>query len=124
MTLVGYSMPALLVYPKANGCMKRPSRCRPMLIVDQHPDTLTMKHNLAYALLELGRFDEAERIARDTLEARKAVVGPEHFYTFRNAKLLAEILDAKGERDAAEQLLSATLEEQRRRLLATATRTR
>ena len=40
----------------------------------EHPDTLTLAHNLASVLREQGEFSEAARIHRETLEVRRCVL--------------------------------------------------
>ena len=61
-----------------------------------HPDTLTSRSNLAHALGELGRLDEAGAENRAVLETRTRVLGPDHPDTLTSRVYLALLLRALG----------------------------
>jgi Tetratricopeptide repeat len=55
-------------------------------------DTLSLALNVAWALREMGRYDDALQQDRDTLERRRRVLGENHPQTLRSAGHLAEDL--------------------------------
>lgn len=61
-----------------------------------------------------GRYSEAEALQRQTLDAMRRVLGPEHPYTLGMTDELAETLDREGHYEEAEKLARETLETQRR----------
>ncbi|MCA9291620.1 MAG: serine/threonine protein kinase [Phycisphaerales bacterium] len=75
---------------------------------------LTMLHNHATALKELGRFDEAEAEMREALRLREAYYGAEHpmtLYTYNN---LGTLLEHMGRLDEAAAIFRTTLDARRR----------
>jgi len=70
----------------------------------EHPATWHLQHALARVLTVAGRLDEAEKLARETLERRRAKL-PTHEGTGRTAMYLGHILVAKGKLDDAEPYL-------------------
>lgn len=67
-------------------------------------DTLESASGLALSLWELGRFEEAEGIARDVLSAREKALGEEHPDTLDTAGTLGFILEVRGKYAEAEEL--------------------
>ena len=74
----------------------------------EHPNTLHLQHCLARVLTEAGQLDEAETLARQTLEIRRRVM-PQHEGTGRTLLYLGRILVEKGRLDEAEPLLREAL---------------
>ena len=58
----------------------------------EHPHTLTSMSNLAIALPQQGKYDEAEKMHRQTLELREKVLGKEHPHTITSMNNLAPAL--------------------------------
>jgi hypothetical protein len=52
--------------------------CLTKALGPEHADTLASVHNLAIVLYGEGRYTEAERLDRETLDIRRGVLGPEH----------------------------------------------
>ncbi len=75
-----------------------------------------MTGNLAQVLAVQKRFDDAEPIYRECLEAQRRVMGPDHPETLRTALGLANVLGQNGRLDEAEGLYLSCLEAQRRAL--------
>jgi Tfp pilus assembly protein PilF len=67
-------------------------------------------NNLAAALGDQGRYDEAEKLFRQTLEIRRRVLGPEHPDTAASSFNLACMAARKGQRDEALSLLREAME--------------
>ena len=80
----------------------------------EHPDTLGSMFDLAYALNEQGRYEEAEKLYRETMELRRRVLGPEHPDTLSSMNNLANSIDDQGRYEEAEKLHRETLEIRRR----------
>jgi hypothetical protein len=57
-----------------------------------HPDTLLSMMNLAFSLLQQGRYIEAEAMCRQTLHLQEMVLGKDHPYTLTNMNNLAKSL--------------------------------
>ncbi|MFI9646736.1 tetratricopeptide repeat protein [Streptomyces sp. NPDC052040] len=58
--------------------------------------TVTARHNYAYGLFRLGRWEQAESAARRALADRERLHGPEHPLTLSAATLLSWILEKRG----------------------------
>jgi hypothetical protein len=71
-------------------------------------------HNLAALLGQEGAFSEGTRIHRETLEARRRVLGAEHPDTLMSAHNLAGVLGQQGEFSEAAEIHRETLEVQKR----------
>lgn len=61
----------------------------------EHPLTATLHSNLALALKDHGRLEEAEPLLRRALAVREAVHGPTHLDTMRTMNNLAGLVEAK-----------------------------
>src|SRR5262249_1334097 len=79
-----------------------------------HPDTLASLYGLINLLFALERYEEAENLARSTLETTREVLGAEHPKNFLGSYQLADILKARGRKDEAEKLYLYSLETARR----------
>jgi non-specific serine/threonine protein kinase/serine/threonine-protein kinase len=71
----------------------------------EHPQTLVVGFQLARMYMQQKRWDDAERLARRVLEARLRVLGEGHRYTHRSLIDVAFIRAARGDREAALELL-------------------
>ena len=67
-------------------------------------------NNLAVILNQQGRYNEAERIQRQTLELKERVLGHEHPSTMDSMKNLAVVLDHHGRYKEAQRMVQQTLE--------------
>ena len=76
-----------------------------ILLGPEHPDTLVSMDNLAGYLAAEGRYAEAEKLERATLDTRRRVLGPEHPDTAGSTHNLGCILARRGRRDEALSLL-------------------
>jgi hypothetical protein len=76
----------------------------------EHPDTLRTMENLANSLSELGRYAEAEKLERDTVDLRTRGSGPDHPWTAGAVYDLACILARSGRGDEAITFLRQSLE--------------
>ncbi len=82
---------------------------------DDHPDTLTTRHELAWAVaLQLGRWKEAEAAYREVLEARRRVLGDDHPDTLATRHALALVVADQGRWGEAEGAFRKVLEARRR----------
>ncbi len=75
----------------------------------EHPATLSVRSSLAAALIDAGRFQEAERILRDALEARRRVMPEGHPSIAVTLSLLATALKSQGRSADAEPLEAEAL---------------
>jgi tetratricopeptide (TPR) repeat protein len=80
----------------------------------EHPDTLASRHDLALALRDLGRLEEAEAEHRAVLEIRQRALGPGHPGTLASRDGLAQVLRDLGRLDEAAAEHRAILEVRRR----------
>lgn len=78
------------------------------LAVMKHPniarDTLKSLHNLAVVFYYQSKFDRAEAIARELLEKRMRILGPDHNATINALELLAAALHGQKRHEAAEHV--------------------
>ncbi|CUA77372.1 Kinesin light chain [Rhizoctonia solani] len=79
-----------------------------------HPETLTSMNNLASAYLRLGRYDEAEQLQVQALDACKRVLGDELSNTLTSMNNLASAYSRLGQYDKAEQLYAHVIDAQKR----------
>ena len=63
-------------------------------------------HALAIVLKERGRLDAAERLLRETLDARRSILGPGKRETLTSLVELARIRVLRGDREEAANLLA------------------
>jgi non-specific serine/threonine protein kinase/serine/threonine-protein kinase len=76
----------------------------------EHPDTLTSMEYMAELLRARGKYAEAEKLHRQTLQARQRVLGPEHSDTIRSMNGLANALFYQGKYAEATRLHAETLQ--------------
>ena len=68
---------------------------------EEHPLTLNVQHDMANALFELGRYEEALAILQEVYEKRKKVNGEEHPDTLTTRNNIALMLEKLGRRKEA-----------------------
>jgi tetratricopeptide (TPR) repeat protein len=73
-----------------------------------------LRHNLAFALLNSGGFDEAERLTRATLESESRRLGPDHPQTLYTKKTLGQALHRQGRLDEAVAWYAEVYEKRRK----------
>jgi hypothetical protein len=78
------------------------------------PFTLSIGHNLASALQDMGRYAEARNLDEDSLARERRLRGADHPNTLTSANMLALDLRALGEVEAARELDEDTLARRRR----------
>jgi hypothetical protein len=81
---------------------------------DDHANTLTVAHYLAWALRDMGRYAEARELDEDTLARYRRVLGDDHLSTLGSATALAFDLSNLGEHRAARELDEDTVARYRR----------
>jgi Flp pilus assembly protein TadD len=69
----------------------------------EHPETLSSRADLAYALMNQGKFSEAESTFREVIKLQDRVLGPEHPDTLSACSNLAYVLARSGQRAEAVQ---------------------
>ncbi|CAF9906593.1 MAG: hypothetical protein ALECFALPRED_002451 [Alectoria fallacina] len=72
-------------------------RFRQKTLGTEHPDTLTCARNVAESLRKQGRFEEAERIHRQTLSSWENLHGKEHHNTLSSKEILAKDTTRSGQ---------------------------
>ena len=72
--------------------------------------------NLEGGLFQMGRYSEAEPLAREVMEKRTVLQGQEHPRTLQSVNNLASVLSYKGDYEGAETLFRRTLEARERTL--------
>ncbi len=75
----------------------------------RHVDVAGAQTNLAAALVDAGRYDEAERYNREAYEAMRERLGPEHPDTALASSNLAHVLSSLGRNEEAEARYRTTL---------------
>ncbi len=83
---------------------------------ENHADTLTSIHQVAWLRYHQLRYDDAEPLLVDALRQRQAVLGPDHKDTLKSMSLLASLRHRQQRFDEAEALHKQTLEARRRTL--------
>ncbi|HTG32153.1 MAG TPA: tetratricopeptide repeat protein [Thermoanaerobaculia bacterium] len=81
---------------------------------EEHPNTLTARHNLASALREVDDLEGARKLEETILEIRTRVLGAEHPHTLQSKDNLALTLRALGDLEGAWRLQEQTLESRER----------
>ena len=79
-----------------------------------HPDTLMVRNNLAFAYRSVGRFDEAIELFEWVLADRVRVLGPDHPKTLTTCNNLAVAYHSAGRFDEAIELYERVLADQER----------
>jgi tetratricopeptide (TPR) repeat protein len=70
----------------------------------KHPSTLTSMNNLAQALSDQGKYEEAETMHRETLALKEEVLGKKHPSTLASMSNLAQALSKQGKYEEAETM--------------------
>lgn len=87
---------------------------RTLALGGAHRDTLRSMKDLATALKEQGRHEEAEGLLRRALQGQQRSLGPDHPDTFVTISVLAAVCDAQEKRVEAEQLYLQLYQVQKR----------
>jgi tetratricopeptide (TPR) repeat protein len=80
---------------------------------DWHEDTLQSANTLVVNLNSLSQFEEAEKLARETLTFRENLLGEFHPRTITSLYNLALTLESQGELEVAEELTRKVLKRRR-----------
>jgi tetratricopeptide (TPR) repeat protein len=96
-------------YYSASVLLRRASILAQRLFGPDHPNTLTIRGNLANTLRSQGRYDEAEPLEREVLTAREKALGSEHPDTLIARGNLASTLHLQGRYEEAEGLYREVL---------------
>ena len=83
---------------------------------EDHPDTLSAMHNLAYTLSDLGRHNEALELKQEVLEKSRRILGKDHPETLLAMGNLSVSLSELGRHDETLTLQQEILEKSRRTL--------
>ena len=75
-----------------------------------HPATLAAQNNLGLLYHDQGRYDETERLWRETLELRRQVLGVGHPATVASMVNMARVTSASGDTGAALGFLEEALD--------------
>ena len=75
----------------------------------ENPATLTSVANLSIVLAHEGKYEEADKLCRETLETRRRGLGPEHPDTNESIYYLARIDALRVRRDEAISLLGESV---------------
>jgi non-specific serine/threonine protein kinase/serine/threonine-protein kinase len=113
---VGNAYVALPRYADALPHLERSLRLRGELLGDDHPDTLTSKHNLAELYRLQSKYDQAEALHREALEGRARTLGPDDPSTLQSKNDLAVVYWYQRKYDQAESLLQEVYEARTRGL--------
>jgi thioredoxin-like negative regulator of GroEL len=81
---------------------------------DDHPDTLSTRHELASMIAWQGRLEEAETAFRDILEAEQRVLGDNHPDTLSTRHELATVIARQGRLEEAGTAFRGVLEAKER----------
>lgn len=107
--VVGEVYDSLGDYTAAQAHMERRLVTLRTLKGHEDPETLTAMYELAAALFDAGKLDEAFALASRTLVARRRVLGPEHRQTLETANMVAMLLRDRGQIAPADALFAETL---------------
>ncbi|KAK8009153.1 hypothetical protein PG991_011704 [Apiospora marii] len=70
----------------------------------EHPSTLSSMNNLANVLSSQGKYEEAERMHRQTVQQSEKALGAEHPDTLASMNNLANVLSSQGKYEEAERM--------------------
>jgi serine/threonine protein kinase/tetratricopeptide (TPR) repeat protein len=96
--------------------LKQAVEIRREILGNEDPSTLAATGPLVWAYMRQSppRYEEAEALARETLEISRRVLGEKHPLTARSMNILAQTYERQGRHDDAEPLYRASLEISRR----------
>ncbi|OIJ66023.1 hypothetical protein WN71_020350 [Streptomyces mangrovisoli] len=104
---------ALGMYERAETEYRAVLDVQRLVIGEDHPDTLSTRHNLAYTLRDRGMLEAAETEYRDVLAVRRRVLGEEHAKTLVTRNQLARVYREQGRYEEAEEEFRNVLAAQR-----------
>jgi non-specific serine/threonine protein kinase/serine/threonine-protein kinase len=113
---VGNAYVALPRYADALPHLERSLQLRTDLLGEDHPDTLTTKHDLAELFRLQKKLDRAEVLHREALEGRTRALGPDDPSTLQSKNDLAVVYWYQRNYDQAETLLQEVYEARTRTL--------
>lgn len=87
---------------------------RGRMLGEEHPDTLWIRHRLAWVAARRGELDRAGEAYREVLEAQRQALGAEHSDVLWTQARLAWVMAQRGELDRAEDAYREVLEVQER----------
>lgn len=106
LTNVGlYLLNATTLYSAAHRTLTRALELSQDADGAEHPDTLSVKHNLALALFYMGELTAARKLQEEVLLLRRRILGDEDHYTVLSMNNLALTLQDLGEHKASLSLL-------------------
>lgn len=80
------------------------------LLGADHKHSLTVRHNIAGALMEQDRLDEAVALAEEVLQRRREAFGSDHPEVLFSMNHLAAVYHRQGRSDEARELMQQTIE--------------
>jgi hypothetical protein len=86
---------------------------RVRILGEEHPDTLTTKHNLASTYRAQGKIAEAAKLEEEVLEMRVRILGEEHpdtLTTKHSLSIFYRIQGKTGEADRLEEEVQAAVQ--------------
>jgi serine/threonine protein kinase len=86
---VGNTYRALGEYQEARRHLQRSVDLRTARLGNEHPDTLTSKHDLADLYREQGKYDDSEELFHEVIRARQRRLGEDHADTLTSKNSLA-----------------------------------
>lgn len=102
---IGDAWRKLGLYDRAELQMRKALELLETQLGAEHPDTLTVAHELAGTLQDAGRPVEAAALFRRVVESRRRVLGPTHLETLAAVANLGTALQYEGRVEEAEPLL-------------------
>jgi serine/threonine protein kinase len=114
MDVMGNVYTSLGLYQKGGSLLGSAAETRRRILGPKNPETLRSTASLAWNLQRDGRYAEAEKLGRETLNSERKVLGPENRDTLKTEGDLAWTLYEEGKYAQAQELFRHTLEIQRR----------
>jgi len=112
--VMGNVYTSLGLYQKGGALLTRAAETRRRVLGPKNPDTLRSMGSLAWNLQRDGRYSDAEKLGRETLNSERKELGPESRDTLKTEGDLAWTLYEEGKYAEAEELFRHTLEIQQR----------
>lgn len=110
----GFLQLGLALYPQALALEEQALALHRRVLGEDHPDTLTLKSNLASTLQKMGDLDRACELQEGVLADRRRVMGEDHPETVTSMSNLANSLREQGDLDGARELQEQVLADRRR----------
>ncbi|HEV2949786.1 MAG TPA: tetratricopeptide repeat protein [Gemmataceae bacterium] len=111
---IGNTYEALGLWQESEHHLRRAVDILRDVLGPEHPETLSATTEVANALVNNSKLDEAVDVLRQAVEASRRVLGEEHRDALQFQKLLGNCLERQGELAQAEKLLQQCLRTQRR----------